>query len=231
LRFLSPKVNTKEKNMKNVAKKTITIGFACIFGLLLTAVTAMAQDAQTGTVTNTYAAKFICGVQRDPSIFIVPDAQAGHYSTKINVHNNTGIHISFRKKVIPLKGGQVQTPPAWMRLESLRPDWAMEVVCRDIYGHLGIPVWPQVDPATPPPYIEGFLIFEVFFVNPIPNNIPFDPLDVEGIYTYRAEPAGTDAVSIDVEVFPAKSNRYVIPLSTTTGDPVVIGPAGAAKQQ
>ena len=224
--------------MKNPAKKTITIGFACVIGLLLTIGTVMAQDPMpipipTGTVTNTYAAKFICGVQRDPSIFIVPDAQAGHYSTKINVHNNTGQSISFRKKVIQLKGGQQPTPPAWMKLEGLKADWAMEVVCRDIYNHLGIPIWPQVDPVSPPPYIEGFVIFEVYFVNPIPAGtvIPFDPLDVEGIYTYRAEPAGTDAVSIDVVVFPTKSNRYTIPL-IVPADPVVIGPAGGtAKKQ
>lgn len=213
--------------MKSLAKKTITIGFAGIIGLLLTSVTVMAQN--TGTVTNTYAAKFICGIQKDPSTIIVPDAQAGHYSSKINVHNNTGIGIKFRKKVIQLKGGQVPTAPAWMKLESLNPDWAMEVVCRDIYNHLGIPIWPQVD--AEPPYIEGFVIFEVYFPNPIPANIPFDPLDVEGIYTYRAEPAGTDAVSIDVVVYPTKSNRYVIPL-VVPADPVVIGPAsGTAKRQ
>lgn len=208
--------------MKNVAKKTITIGFACIIGLLLTSVTVMAQ--QTGTVTNTYAAKFICGIQKDPSTIIVPDAQAGHYSSKINVHNNTGIGIKFRKKIIRLKGGQVPTAPAWMKLESLNPDWAMEVVCRDIYNHLGIPIWPQVD--AEPPYIEGFVIFEVYFPNPIPANIPFDPLDVAGIYTYRAEPAGTDAVAIDLTVYPAKSNRYIIPL-VVPADPVVIGPASS----
>lgn len=208
--------------MKTLAKKTITIGFACIIGLLLTSVTVMAQ--QTGTVTNTYAAKFICGVQKDPSTVIVPDAQAGHYSSKINVHNNTGIGIKFRKKIIRLKGGQVPTAPAWMKLESLNPDWAMEVVCRDIYNHLGIPIWPQVD--AEPPYIEGFVIFEVYFPNPIPANIPFDPLDVAGIYTYRAEPAGTDAVAIDLTVYPAKSNRYIIPL-VVPADPVVIGPASS----
>jgi len=213
--------------MKNLAKKTITIGFACVIGLLLTSVTVMAQN--TGTVTNTYAAKFICGVQKDPSTIIVPDAQAGHYSSKINVHNNTGIGIKFRKKVIQLKGGQVPTAPAWMKLEGLNPDWAMEVVCRDIYNHLGIPIWPQVD--AEPPYIEGFVIFEVYFPNPIPASIPFDPLDVAGIYTYRAEPAGTDAVSIDITVYPAKSNRYVIPL-VVPADPIVIGPAsGSAKTQ
>ena len=65
-----------------------------------------------GTVTNTYAAKFICGVQPDASLQAVPDAQAGHYSTKINVHNNTGVVIKFRKKIIQLKGGQVPIAPA-----------------------------------------------------------------------------------------------------------------------
>ena len=215
--------------MKNVAKKTIATGFACIIGLLLTSVTVMAQT-QTGTVTNTYAAKFICGIQKDPSTIIVPDAQAGHYSSKINVHNNTGIGIKFRKKIIPLKGGQQPTPPAWMKLESLSPDWAMEVVCRDIYNHLGIPIWPQVD--AEPRYIEGFVIFEVFFVNPIQTGtqIPFDPLDVAGIYTYRSDPAGTDAVAIDITVYPAKDNRYIIPL-TVPADPIVIGPASSTGKQ
>lgn len=211
--------------MRNTATKTIVIGFALVIGLLLTGSPVQAQDDNipTYTVTNTYAAKFICGVQPDPSIKIMPDAQAGHYSTKINVHNNTGLSIRFRKKVIRLRGGQVPTPPAWARFESLKSDWAMEVVCRDIYGHLGIAIYPQVDVI--PPYIEGFVIFEVVFSNPLPSAVPDDPLDIEGIYTYRAEPAGTDAVAIDVEVFPAKRNRYVIsavepaPVATTTAEP------------
>lgn len=211
--------------MRNTATKTIVIGFALVIGLLLTGSPVQAQDDNipTYTVTNTYAAKFICGVQPEASIKIMPDAQAGHYSTKINVHNNTGIPIKFRKKVIRLRGGQVPTPPAWARFESLKSDWAMEVVCRDIYGHLGIAIYPQVDVI--PPYIEGFVIFEVVFSNPLPSAVPDDPLDIEGIYTYRAEPAGTDAVAIDVEVFPAKRNRYVIsavepaPVATTTAEP------------
>jgi hypothetical protein len=174
--------------------------------LLVTATTA---NAQNPTVTDTYAAKFICGVQKDPNTALVPDAQAGNYSTKINVHNNTGITIKFRKKVIQLKGGQAPTAPQFRRDESLDPDWAMEVVCRDIYGHLNIPIPPlPPPPGSPnPPYIEGFVIFEVFY-QVLPASPPIDPLDVEGIYTYRAEPAGTDAVSIDVEVFPVKRNRH-----------------------
>jgi hypothetical protein len=198
---------------KSVRKMTL-LALAGIFSLLVTGATALAQNPPT--VTDTYAAKFICGVQKDPAITLVPDAQAGHYSTKINVHNNTGITISFRKKVIQLKGGQVPIAPQFRSDEKLDPDWAMEVVCRDIYRHLNIPVPP--DPNVPyPPYIEGFVIFEVFYL-PLPASPPVDPLDIEGIYTYRAEPAGTDAVSIDVEVFPVKRNRH--PLS-----PVIIDAA------
>ena len=211
--------------MRNTVKKTM-IGFAWVIGLLLTGSNVQAQDVEpvpipVTTITNTYAAKFICGVQPDASIKIAPDAQAGHYSTKINVHNNTGIEIKFRKKIIPLKGGQNPTPPAWIKFHSLKSDYAMEVVCRDIYSHLNIPIWPQVDVI--PPYIEGFVVFEVAFT-PLPTTgVPDDPLDVEGIYTYRAEPAGTDAVSIDVEVFPAKRNRYNLPViqPAPAGDPVL----------
>ena len=223
--------------MKYTKKRLTIIGFAWVIGLTIIGlgVRGRAQDIDpvpipVTTITNTYAAKFICGIQRDDSIFAVPDAQAGHYSTKINVHNNTGISIKFRKKIIQLKGGQVPTPPAWIKFESLPSDWAMEVVCRDIYGHLNIPIPPAVDLV--PPYIEGFVIFEVAFT-PLPASVPNDPLDVEGIYTYRAEPAGTDAVSIDVVVFPAKNNRYNLPVvqPTISATPIIVDPKQQQKQQ
>lgn len=201
---------------KSVRRMTL-LALVSIFGLLVAAKTA---EAQQGTVTDTYAAKFICGVQRDGGLTSVPDAQAGHYSTKINVHNNTGIVIQFRKKVIQLKGGQVPTPPQFGKVEQLPPNWAMEVVCRDIYGHLNIPIPPFPPPpnAQAPPYIEGFVVLEVFYTF-LPANPPVDPLDVEGIYTYRAEPVGTDAVSIDVEVFPVKRNRHTLTPIPVAGDP------------
>ena len=223
--------------MRNIAKKTIVIGFAWIVGLLITAPPVFAQDPEPvptativptqGTVTNSYAAKFICGVQKDASIQAVPDAQAGHYSTKVNVHNNTGITINFRKKIIQLKGGQVPIEPQFKTFEALKPDWAMEVVCRDIYKHLNIAIPPDVDVI--PPYIEGFVILEVYFTT-VPSSPPVDPLDVAAIYTYRAEPAGTDAVAIDVTVFPAKANRYTIPL-IQPAEPGTVSPAGGRGKQ
>jgi hypothetical protein len=202
LRFSFNQSDEEEKNMKKIANRILVIAFASVV-LLLAAAPAQAQAPPT--VTNTYAAKFICGVQSDANINSAPDAQPGRYATKINVHNNSGFDIRFRKKVIQLRGGQVPTEPAFKRIEVLQPDWAMEVVCRDIYGHLNIPL----STTQPPPHIEGFVIFEVFFPQPLPTNVPDDPLDIEGIYTYFGAPFGQGA-SIDVEVYPAKRNRYAL---------------------
>ena len=134
--------------MNQSVRRITLIAVASFFGLLVTGATALAQNPPT--VTDTYAAKFICGVQKDPAITLVPDAQAGHYSTKINVHNNTGLTITFRKKIIQLKGGQVPTAPQFRIDEKLDPDWALEVVCRDIYGHLNIPIPPLPPPPNSP---------------------------------------------------------------------------------
>jgi hypothetical protein len=199
----------KEIHMKKMESRILMIGLASVLCLLFAKPSVQAQIVPAPpTVTNTYAAKFICGVQPDGAITSMPDAQAGRYSTKINVHNNTGIDIRFRKKVIQLKGGQVPTPPTFFRVEGLRPDWAMEVTCRDIYSHLGIPLPAPGTTAPPPPYIEGFVILEVFFFQPFPQPLPRDPLDVAGIYTYRMEPVGTGGNSISVVVYPAKSNSH-----------------------
>lgn len=199
---LSFNQSEEEENMSKLGNRILVIGFASVMGLLFAAAPIKAQ-APPPTITNTYAAKFICGVQQDANINSAPDAQPGRYASKINVHNNSAVDITFRKKAIQLRGGQVPTEPVFKKIESLKPDYAMEVVCRDIYGHLGIPL----STTQPPPYIEGFVIFEVFFPTPLPSNgIPDDPLDVEGIYTYFGPPF-TQGVSIDVTVFPAKRNR------------------------
>jgi hypothetical protein len=161
--------------------------------------------------TSTYAAKFVCGVQPDVDVKHVVDAQGGRYATKINVHNNTGIPINFRKKVIRLRGGEVAIPPAPTKpLETLKEDEAMEVVCRDIYTLNGI----SITTGQIPPYIEGFLILEVYDQPGAPKGPP-DPLDVEGIYTYKGDlptPPGFtgSGVSIKVVVYPAKSNTHLL---------------------
>jgi hypothetical protein len=195
------------------APTIVVIVAAAFLTIISTNHVAWAQKNPNGVppaqVTNTYAAKFICGVQKDGAVTSIPEAQAGRYSSKINVHNNTGVTITFRKKIINLTGGgQKKIEPVRLDPESLRPDWAMEVVCRDIYNHLqAVP-----PPGDAPRYIEGFVIFEVLqpFHTPTP---PPDPLDVEGIYTYRGDIPNNNTVvnngvSIAVVVYPAKSNIH-----------------------
>lgn len=159
--------------------------------------------------TDTYAAKFICGVQQDNDITHVVDAQAGRYSTKINVHNNTGITINFRKKFIQLRGGEFPTDPKQKLLETLKSDQAMEVVCRDIYKELNI----IIATGQMPRYIEGFVILEVYYPPPpIASKKPEDPLDVVGVYTYKGDLPGSAAtgVSIEVVVYPVKRNGHIL---------------------
>lgn len=176
---------------------------------------AQAQISLPVTITNTYAAKFICGVQPETLVSVspYPDAQAGRYSTKVNVHNNTGTTINFRKKIIRLSGNKSDifeqpTDPVFKVNESLKEDQAMEVVCRDIYRYVG-------NPVAPWPYIEGFVIFEVLSVAK-QTAPPPDPLDVEGIYTYKGDQPGPgggstgSGVSIEVVVYPAKSNVHIL---------------------
>lgn len=162
--------------------------------------------------TDTYAAKFICGVQQDTDIHHIVDAEAGRYATKINVHNNTGMDITFRKKAIRLRGGEVPLSPAAKKpLEKLGEDQAMEVVCQDIFNLLNV----HMLPGATPPYMEGFVILEVYYQPTETPKPPADPLDVEGIYTYKGDvPAGGgvtgSGVSIEVVLYPAKSNSHVL---------------------
>jgi hypothetical protein len=199
------------------------IVFASLVSALLTAVPARTQIAPPKTTgsnqdnvpfqsSDTYAAKFICGVQPDFDVTHVVDAEAGRYATKINVHNNTGMPINFRKKIIRLRGGEVPIGPAPNKpLETLKEDEAMEVVCRDVYKLLGIPI----QTGQIPPYIEGFVILEVYYQPSETPQPPHDPLDVEGIYTYKGEvptPTGStgSGISIEVVTYPAKSNSHVL---------------------
>jgi hypothetical protein len=197
-------------------------GFALAFAFVvggMVAASAVAQPVPAPPrITNTYAAKFICGVQLDRDLANVRDAEAGRYATEIDVHNNSGAPISIRKKIIQLLQnpeliGEKPTAPQAKVLEVLKEDEALAVVCRDIYKLLNTPI----QAGQVPPYVQGLVIFEVLQPAGTPAP-PRDPLDVEGIYTYRGElpvtppglPASDSGVSIDVVVYPAKSNAHVL---------------------
>lgn len=216
--------------MKRTSRlQAIAVTVAVVFLTIIS--TSHAAQAQVPTttpnpdgaplITNTYAAKFICGVQQDTTVFAnpYPDAQAGRYSTKVNVHNNTGTTINFRKKIIRLLGSQSDTlerrmDPQSKVFEFLNEDQGLEVVCRDIYHYLNVP---QPNQQTFWPYVEGFVIFEVYYKPDTQKPPPPDPLDVEGIYTYKGDlpgtpttPASGSGVSIEVVVYPAKSNVHIL---------------------
>ena len=212
---LPTEVNHKRDTKVEKKRLVIGIGFAMV-GLFAPPLVRAQIPMQS---TDTYAAKFICGGQTNSDISAnpYPDVQAGRYSTKINLHNNTGVTIRFRKKIIPLTGGEHPTSPpptAIFPNEVLAEDQAMEVVCQDVYGYLGIKPPPQGDPWH---YIEGFVIFEVYFFSGGGKPIvpPPDPLDVEGVYTYKGDLLGglntnASGVSIAVVVFPAKHNSHIL---------------------
>ena len=209
--------------------RKILVSAAIIVAALLCVILVQKPNAQTTTTltttilplplqsTNTYTAKFICGMQGDQGTGVLYDAQPGTYSTKINVHNNTGVPVNFRKKAIwllkPNAAGQIAygeqpTAPQAKKFDSLKEDEALEVVCRDIYTMIGASI-------TPPAYAEGFVVFEVYY-QPKSTPPPPDPLDVEGIYTYRGfQPPTTIqgpccGVSINVVNYPAKNNPHIL---------------------
>lgn len=180
----------------------------------------VAQPVVSGRITNTYAAKFICGAQFERELDRIREAESGHYATEIDVHNNSGAPISFRRKIIVLFQdrdhiGEAPTPPQAKVLHVLKEDEALAIVCRDIYK---LPIFSvQIGAGVIPPYVQGLVIIEVLQPSGAPPP-PKDPLDVEGIYTYRGEPpvsgggvpASDSGVSIDVVVYPAKSNGHVM---------------------
>ena len=61
--------------MKKIKSRILVIGFAPVLCLLFAVASVHAQTAFP-TVTNDYAAKFICGVQPDGATTSMPDAQA-----------------------------------------------------------------------------------------------------------------------------------------------------------
>jgi hypothetical protein len=200
--------------------KTRLLPLECVFVVTsLFAASSQAQPPPAGRpegaakITNTYAAKFICGVQFDRALDNIREAEAGRYTTEIDVHNNTGTLINVRKKIILLVQDPGPIPTQAKVLHVLKEDEVLPVVCRDIYKLLNFPI--QV--GIVPPNIQGLVIIEVFQPSGAPPP-PKDPLDVEGIYTYRGElpvsPGGFQAsdsgVSISVVVYPAKSTGHVM---------------------
>lgn len=130
-----------------------------------------------------YAAKIVCGLQKDPKDMRLA---RGFYATTINIHNPGDEAAKFFKKLALSFPPEEQRPGKILRIseDTLKPDEALKVDCNDIQRRL----FPN---GFPTPYIEGFVIIE-----------SAKSLDVTAVYSTASldkEGNVTTHSSIDVE--------------------------------
>jgi CARDB len=128
-----------------------------------------------------YAAKFICGLQKDPDDLRL---MLGRYGTEINVHNPGRGKVKFFKKLALTVPPGEQRPGKILPIghDVLGPDEALAVDC----AHIARKLFPS---GLPAPYITGFIVIQ----SP-------ESLDVAAVYTTSALEGGPRvASSIDVE--------------------------------
>jgi hypothetical protein len=173
-------------------RSTHLLASAAAVAVALAATSASAQVVPPNPPFVSYAAKFVCGVQKTDA-----DVVRGVYASTINLHNpQAQLPVRFFKKaVIALpERSDVSGPIAPGVFDTLKPDQAMGVDCTDIRS-----LFPP--PIVLPPHIEGFVVIEVIAPTGTQN---FPLLDVVGKYTVRHENTAaadktiSDANGIDV---------------------------------
>ena len=166
-----------------------------------------AQTAVKGQYVWSYAAKFVCGLQRPAAAGQVPPGEPilkpGNYASEINIHNPAYKDAPLRKKFLVLVRGQEAvrepqtTKPLTVTKMTLGPDYAMMDDCNNLWAI----IYPGVPLPSPMPVFIGYLVI----LSPL-------ELDVDVVYTSNAPgdlatpPTG---VSIDVERVTGK--RVFIP--------------------
>jgi hypothetical protein len=138
-----------------------------------------------------YAAKIVCGAQKDPKDMRLA---RGFYATTINIHNPGDDAAKFFKKLALSFPPEEQRPGKIMRIseDTLKPDEALKVDCNDIQRKL----FPN---GFPTPYIEGFIVLE-----------SASSLDVTAVYstaTLDKEGLASAHSSIDVEQIRERRKR------------------------
>lgn len=121
-----------------------------------------------------YAAKIVCGVQRDPRDMRLT---RGFYATTINVHNpGSGEAKLFKKLALTIPpGGQQPGDIRRIAEDVLKPDQALATDCVDIVRR-------AFGGKLPAPFIEGFVVFQ-----------SATPLDVTAVYTTASLDANLNA--------------------------------------
>jgi hypothetical protein len=131
--------------------------------LLATGTTSFAQEAYP-----VYSAKFVCG-----PIAADADVVQGQYATTVNIHNPQPGPVTFEKKAVIALPERSTTRGAIsnIRTETLEPDQAMGVDCKDIRGLF--PAGTRLGEHS-----EGFVVITV-------KEARFDVLDVVSVYSAR----------------------------------------------
>ncbi len=132
--------------------------------------------------TFSYAAKVVCGFQRDSTVLaLVP----GLYATAINIHNPGDSTVIFSKRlaITHPPGGQQPGRTVPIGLDTLRPGQALEVDCEDIRRRA------RLDLSR---YVKGFVVLQ-----------SAGGLDVTAVYT-AGSLATYQVTSIDVESVPGR---------------------------
>jgi hypothetical protein len=111
-----------------------------------------------------YAAKLICGLQKDPNVMRLV---RGFYGSAINVHNPNDEPVVFRKKLALTFPPDEKRPGKIYPIarHKLGPDEALEVDCDGVRREV-------FDGQLPEPYIKGFIVVQ-----------SSDPVDVTAVYT------------------------------------------------
>ena len=135
-----------------------------------------------------YAAKLVCGVQKDPANM---QLARGFYATTINVHNPADTGVVFTKKLALTVPPGNQRPGEVLPIarDKLGSDQALAVDCNDIARRL-------FNGALPEPYIEGFVV--------IRSQTSLDVTAVYSTATLNQEGVAEDHSSIHVEPIPER---------------------------
>jgi hypothetical protein len=135
-----------------------------IYSLVLIAVLVLPAQGQVRDETFEYAAKLICGIQKDPKDMRLA---RGFYATTINVHNpQREVQAFFKKLALTIPPGR-QRPGKVIPIttDRLEPDQALAVDCDELRDRL-------FNGTLPAPFIEGFVVIQ-----------SKSSLDVTAVYT------------------------------------------------
>ncbi len=144
------------------------------------------EPKEPASLEFSYAAKMICGRQKDPEDRRLAP---GFYATSVNIHNPNNQPVTFLKRLALTFPPGRQRPGEVLTIteDTLGPHEALQVDCADLEERL-------FSGSLPAPYIEGFLIIQSpasLGVTAVYTTAPIDEAgNVQGVSSIHVEPVG-----------------------------------------